>query len=72
MCCPVNRLPNSHITGNAFEFSRVSNIELANTNHLSVGDTLTLTHAKLGEADGAYIDEIPVKTAYIQVEVAKP
>jgi len=42
---------------------------LANTNHLSVGDTLTLTHAKLGEADGAYIDEIPVKTAYTQVEV---
>ena len=43
--------------------------QLANTNHLSVGDTLTLTHAKLGEADGAYIDEIPVKTAYTQVEV---
>lgn len=43
--------------------------QLANTNHLSVGDTLTLTHAKLGEADGAYIDEIPVKTAYAQVEV---
>lgn len=43
--------------------------QLANTNHLSVGDTLTLTHAKLGEADGAYIDEIPVKTTYAQVEV---
>lgn len=43
--------------------------QLANTNHLSVGNTLTLTHAKLGEADGAYIDEIPVKTAYVQVEV---
>lgn len=43
--------------------------QLANTNHLSVGDTLTLTHAKLGESDGAYIDEIPVKTAYAQVEV---
>ncbi len=38
--------------------------QLANANHLSVGDMLTLTHAKLGEADGAYIDEIPVKTAY--------
>ena len=43
--------------------------QLANANHLSVGDMLTLTHAKLGEADGAYIDEIPVKTAYTQVEV---
>ena len=43
--------------------------QLANTNHLSVGDMLTLTHAKLGEADGAYMDEIPVKTAYTQVEV---
>ena len=43
--------------------------QLANANHLSVGDMLTLTHAKLGEADGAYIDEIPVKTAYAQVEV---
>ncbi len=43
--------------------------QLANTNHLSVGDTLTLTHAKLGESDGAYIDEIPIKTAYAQVEV---
>lgn len=44
--------------------------QLASTNQLSVGDTLTLTHAKLGEADGAYIDEIPVKTAYAQVEVS--
>lgn len=44
--------------------------QLASANQLSVGDTLTLTHAKLGEVDGAYIDEIPVKTAYIQVEVS--
>ena len=44
--------------------------QLANTNHLSVGDMLTLTHAKLGEADGTYIDEIPVKTAYVQAEVS--
>ncbi len=44
--------------------------QLAEKNHLSVGDTLTLTHAKLGEADGAYIDEIPVKTAYAQVQVS--
>lgn len=45
-------------------------VQLAAANHLSVGDTLTLTHARLGEADGAYIDEIPVKTAYTHVEVA--
>lgn len=44
--------------------------QLANLNHLSVGDMLTLTHAKLGEADGTYIDEIPVKTAYAKVEVS--
>lgn len=43
--------------------------QLASTNQLSVGDTLTLTHAKLGEIDGAYIDEIPIKTAYAKVEV---
>lgn len=43
--------------------------QLANANHLSVGDTLMLTHAKFGEADGSYIDEIPVKTAYVQVQV---
>lgn len=42
---------------------------LASANQLSVGDKLTLTHAKLGEANGIYIDEIPVKTAYAQVEV---
>lgn len=44
--------------------------QLANANQLTVGDTLTLTHARLGEADGAYIDEIPVKTACTQVEVS--
>lgn len=44
--------------------------QLANANQLSVGDTLTLTHARLGEMDGAYIDEIPIKTAYAQVEVS--
>lgn len=43
---------------------------MASANHLSVSDTLTLTHAKLGEADGAYIDEIPVKTAFVQVTVS--
>lgn len=44
--------------------------QLANRNQLSVGDSLTLTHARLGESGGAYIDEIPVKTAYVQVEVS--
>lgn len=44
--------------------------KLANDNHISVGDTLTLTHAGLSEADGAYVDEIPVKTAYTEVEVS--
>lgn len=44
--------------------------QLARANHLSVGDVITLTHAKLGELDGAYIDEIPDKTAYVQVEVS--
>ena len=44
--------------------------QLASANHLSVGDVITLTHAKLGELDGAYIDKIPVKTAYVQVEVS--
>lgn len=43
---------------------------LANKNRLSVGDTLTLTHAKLGKSDGEYIDEISVKTAYVQVEIS--
>lgn len=43
--------------------------QLAEANRLSVGDTLTLTHARLKESDGAYIDEISVKTAYVQVEV---
>ena len=43
--------------------------QLAHTNQLSVGDTLTLTHARLGESGAAYIDEIPVKTAYAQVEI---
>ncbi|MDO4313330.1 MAG: FtsX-like permease family protein [Eubacteriales bacterium] len=44
--------------------------QLASANHLSVGDVITLTHAKLGELAGAYIDEIPIKTAYVHVEVS--
>lgn len=43
--------------------------QLAKLNHISVGDTLILTHAKLGECDGAYIDEISVKTDYVKVRV---
>lgn len=43
--------------------------QLAIANHISVGDTVTLTHAKLGESDGIYIDEISEKTAFVQVEV---
>lgn len=43
---------------------------LAAKNHLSVGDTLTLTDARLGEADGAYIDEILVKTACARVQIS--
>lgn len=44
--------------------------QLASANDLSVGDVITLTHAKLGELDGTYIDEIPVKTAYVQAQVS--
>ncbi|MCI8339135.1 MAG: ABC transporter permease [Lachnospiraceae bacterium] len=42
---------------------------LADANHISVGDSIPLTHARLGEDGGAYIDEIPVKSAYAQVQV---
>lgn len=59
----------NHITGTDHKKILVSDA-LASANHLSVGDTLTLTHAKLGKADGMYIDEIPVKTAYVQVEIS--
>ena len=44
--------------------------QLAEANHLSVGDTVTLTHAKLVERDGGYADEIPVKTAFAEVVVS--
>lgn len=44
--------------------------QLAKANSISVGDVITLTHAKLGECAGEYIDEIPVKTAFVQVEVS--
>ena len=44
--------------------------QLAAMNHLSVGDKITLTHAKLIERDGEYVDDIPVKTAFVEVEVS--
>lgn len=44
--------------------------QLAALNNLSVGDKITLTHAKLIERDGEYVDDIPVKTAFIEVEVS--
>jgi len=44
--------------------------QLAALNHLSVGDKITLTQAKLVERDGEYVDDIPVKTAFIEVEVS--
>ena len=58
-----------HITGNDYGKILVSE-PLARTNGLAVGDRLILTHARLGEKDGEYIDEIPHKTAYTEVEVA--
>lgn len=42
--------------------------ELAAENGLSVGDSVTLTHAGLGQQDGEYLDTIPEKTAFAQVE----
>lgn len=44
--------------------------QLASANNLSVGDTLTLTHARLGVSNGEYIDEIPVKTEYCEVKIS--
>lgn len=44
--------------------------QLAALNHLSVGDKITLTHAKLVERDGEYVDGISVKTAFVEVEVS--
>ena len=43
---------------------------LAEVNHLSVGDRIALTHAKLSERDGEYVDDISVKTAFAEVEVS--
>lgn len=43
--------------------------ELAAENGLAVGDSVTLTHAGLGQQDGEYLDTIPEKTAFAQVEI---
>ena len=43
--------------------------ELAAENGLAVGDSITLTHAGLGQQDGEYLDTIPEKTAFAQVEI---
>ena len=43
--------------------------ELAAENSLEVGDVLTLTHAGLGQQDGEYIDTIPEKAAFAEVEI---
>ena len=43
--------------------------ELTDKNGLSVGDSVTLTHAGLGQQDGEYLDTIPEKTAFAQVEI---
>ena len=42
---------------------------LAKQNHLSVGDKITLTHAKLGSDKGVYTDLIKEKSAYETVEI---
>ena len=43
--------------------------ELAAENSLEVGDVLTLTHAGLDQQDGVYIDTIPEKTVFAEVEI---
>ncbi len=65
----ANLTEGSHITENDNGKILISE-QLAKLNHLSVGDVITLTHARLGEHDGAYIDEIHVKTAFVEVEIA--
>ena len=43
--------------------------ELAAENSLEVGDVLTLTNAGLDQRDGEYIDTIPEKTVFVEVEI---
>lgn len=57
-----------HITGTDSGKILISE-QVADENHISVGDVITLTHAKLGELDGKYIDEISDKIAFSKVEV---
>lgn len=42
---------------------------LAQENHLSVGDKIVLTHAKLSFDNGVYTDQIKEKSAYATVEI---
>lgn len=44
--------------------------ELAEKNHLKVGDKLRLTHAEIDEKDGRYTDSIPEKTIFCEVWIA--
>lgn len=57
-----------HITGTDSGKILISE-QVADENHISVGDVITLTHAKLDELDGKYIDEISDKIAFSKVEV---
>lgn len=43
--------------------------ELAEQNHLKVGDILDLTHADFAVKDGIYVDAIKEKTAFIKAEI---
>ncbi len=43
--------------------------QLAAENHLQVGDIISVTHADLDQQDGNYIDTIPEKTAFAEVEI---
>lgn len=43
--------------------------QLAAQNNLRIGDKVTLTHAKLDQRDGIYIDSIPEKSVFVDVEI---
>lgn len=44
--------------------------QLAAENNLKAGDKVTLTHAELDQRDGIYIDSIPEKHVFVDVEIA--
>lgn len=44
--------------------------QLAAENNLKAGDKVTLTHAELDQRDGIYIDSIPEKSVFVDVEIA--